>query len=82
MGKWDPQADEIFADALEIEAPADRKALLDRCCGGDQTLRDAVEELLKTNEQAGSTMEFARSPSAPIAVGLLPQVVLPPTRNY
>ena len=43
MDKWNPQANEIFGQALEIESPADRAAFLDNACGEDEALRSAVE---------------------------------------
>jgi WD40 repeat protein/serine/threonine protein kinase/tetratricopeptide (TPR) repeat protein len=45
---------ELFAAALEIGAPAERSAYLDRACGGDDVMRARVEALLRAHEQAGS----------------------------
>src|SRR5262245_58515521 len=45
---------ELFSAALEIDAPAERSAYLDRACGGDNKVRARVEALLRSYEQAGS----------------------------
>jgi WD40 repeat protein/serine/threonine protein kinase/tetratricopeptide (TPR) repeat protein len=45
---------ELFAAALEIDAPAERSVYLDRACGGDDAMRARVEALLRAHEQAGS----------------------------
>src|SRR5262249_10994756 len=56
-----PPMDErsIFMAALEREAPPERSAYLDEACGGDSALRQRVEALLASHEQAGS---FLRMP--------------------
>src|SRR5438067_1022175 len=61
VAAWNPRANEIFADALELPAPADRGALLDRACGGDAELRRQVEALLAAHARAGSFL------AAPVA---------------
>jgi serine/threonine protein kinase len=45
---------ELFATALEIDAPDERSAYLDRACGGDDALRARIEALLRAHQQAGS----------------------------
>jgi serine/threonine protein kinase len=45
---------ELFATALDIDAPTERSAYLDRACGGDDALRARVEALLRAHAQAGS----------------------------
>src|SRR6516162_2272233 len=45
---------DLFAAALEIAAPDERSAYLDRACGDDDALRARVEALLRAHEQAGS----------------------------
>ncbi len=42
----------LFAGALERRDPADRKSFLDQECGGDQALRQRVEELIAWHERA------------------------------
>jgi hypothetical protein len=44
----------IFMAALEQETPAQRSAYLDEACGGDLALRQRLEALLASHEQAGS----------------------------
>jgi eukaryotic-like serine/threonine-protein kinase len=51
---------EIFLEAAEKPDEAARDAYLDRACGGDATLRDRVEALLRSHDPAGS---FLGSPA-------------------
>src|SRR5438552_4218316 len=44
----------IFMEALEKDTPARRSAYLAGACGGDAALRQRVEALLASHEQAGS----------------------------
>ncbi len=44
----------IFMEALDRETLAERSAYLDEACGGDTALRQRVEALLTSHEQAGS----------------------------
>jgi serine/threonine protein kinase/tetratricopeptide (TPR) repeat protein len=50
---------ELFAAALEIGAPNERSAYLDRACAGDEDVRARVEALLRAHEQAGSFLQAA-----------------------
>ncbi len=45
---------EIFAEALRLSIPAERRAYLDQACAGNAALRQEVESLLEAYEQAGS----------------------------
>ncbi len=47
---------ELFLSALEHDA-AERTAFLDAACGGDNALRQRVDELLAEQEQVGSFLE-------------------------
>jgi serine/threonine protein kinase len=47
---------QVFDAAVQLAAPADRAALLDRECGSDTALRAAVEALLRSNAEA--TVKF------------------------
>jgi non-specific serine/threonine protein kinase/serine/threonine-protein kinase len=47
----------ILAAAVEIAAEADRRAYLERACGGDAELRRRVEELIANHFRAGSFLE-------------------------
>jgi serine/threonine protein kinase/WD40 repeat protein len=51
----------IFMEALERETPAERSDYLDAACAGDAALRQRVEALLRSHEQAG---EFLGKPPA------------------
>src|SRR6516162_3132558 len=51
----------IFMAALERESAPERAAYLDEACGGDTALRQRVDALLASHEQAGS---FLRMPVA------------------
>ena len=46
-----PHPRDLFLEALEIPAPAERAAFLDGACRGDATLRCAVEELLANHRE-------------------------------
>jgi hypothetical protein len=48
---------EIFLAALEKDNPTERPAYLDQACGADTTLRQRVEALLRSHEQAGNFMD-------------------------
>jgi serine/threonine protein kinase/tetratricopeptide (TPR) repeat protein len=57
MIAWDPEANEIFLRALEATSAEERRAYLDRACGGNLELRARVEGLLAASEQAGSFLD-------------------------
>ena len=44
----------IFMAALDKDSPARRSAYLEEACGGDAVLRQRIEALLASHEQAGS----------------------------
>src|SRR5262245_35685403 len=44
---------ELFMEALDRASPVDRAAYLDAACGGDSALRERVEALLRSHEEAG-----------------------------
>src|SRR5260370_2588911 len=48
---------DIFIEALQKEAPADRRAYLDDACRDDEALRRGVEALLEVHERAGSFLK-------------------------
>ena len=56
-----PSAESLFLAAAEIAQPQERTAFLARECGGDLALRERVEGLLASHEEAGDFLE----PSAP-----------------
>jgi serine/threonine protein kinase len=49
----------IFADALELRSPEERRHYLDEVCAGDSDLRRDVESLLEAHEQAGGFLDDA-----------------------
>ena len=52
--RWD-EIDKVLQSVLE-RAPAERAAYLDEACAGDEQLREQVESVLASHEQAGSLM--------------------------
>jgi eukaryotic-like serine/threonine-protein kinase len=48
----------LFYQALEIKAPAERAAFLDRVCRDNAGLRDEVEALLKSHERSGDLLDL------------------------
>ncbi len=65
MPTWNPQANDIFLDALEIAAPTDRKAFIERACGSDAEMRAQVDSLIAASQRAGS---FLENPPSAVAV--------------
>ncbi len=57
MPDWNPEANELFLQALEIAAPEDRQRFLDEVCGGNPDLRARVDRLLLAGAEAGSFLE-------------------------
>src|SRR5262245_34025624 len=61
----------LFAEALELAAPPERAAYLDRACGNDPALRQHVEELLQAHAQVGRFLDpqaAAAGDTSPAAV--------------
>ena len=56
MAVWNPRANEIFANVLELRAEQ-RQAYLDQACAGDNELSQHVEALLAAHGQAGSFLD-------------------------
>ncbi|MBM4092659.1 MAG: hypothetical protein FJ276_25070, partial [Planctomycetes bacterium] len=69
MPAWNPQANNIFLDALEIAAPADRKAFIERACGSDAEMRAQVDSLIAASQKAGSFLENP-PPAAAVDIGI------------
>src|SRR5262245_46886639 len=57
MGAWNPEANDIFLNALEIRPAEQRRSYLAERCGADAGLRAQVEALLAASERAGSFLE-------------------------
>jgi serine/threonine protein kinase len=52
---WNPEVNEMFLKALELESSEERRSYLAEVCSSD--LRTQVEELLRASEKAGSFLE-------------------------
>jgi serine/threonine protein kinase len=68
MAAWNPEANDIFLQALEIRSPDERRGYLDGACAGRAELRAQVDALLAAAERAGSFLErpaVAVSPAGP-----------------
>ncbi|HEY7426893.1 MAG TPA: protein kinase, partial [Gemmataceae bacterium] len=61
MTTWDPRANQLFLQALELRSSGARQEYLDEVCAGQAMLRAEVESLLEANARAGS---FLESPAA------------------
>ncbi len=70
MAAWNPAANAIFLNALEIQTSEEREAYLAQACGGDASLHSQVQALLRAHAEAGSFLEKpAPSEAAPGANG-------------
>jgi eukaryotic-like serine/threonine-protein kinase len=72
--RW-KKVEEVFESALE-QAPEERSAYLTRACAGDESLREQVETLIASYEEAGS---FIEDPA--LGTGVLPDTVVDETVN-
>ena len=57
MPQNEPSDESIFALALEKPSPAERAAFVEGACVGNPTLRERVEGLLRSHEEAGSFLQ-------------------------
>jgi eukaryotic-like serine/threonine-protein kinase len=57
MSTWNPRANDLFLEAIELHSYEERRALLDRDCGADEALRAEVERLLEASDRAGSFLD-------------------------
>ncbi len=57
MAAWNPKANEIFVNAMELTSPDERRELLDRECRSDAVLREQVEKLLQAHDSANSFLQ-------------------------
>jgi serine/threonine protein kinase/tetratricopeptide (TPR) repeat protein len=57
MPSWNPQANEIFAQALECATANERTSFLNDACASDGALRQDVEQLLAAHERAGDFLQ-------------------------
>ncbi|HEV3024088.1 MAG TPA: serine/threonine-protein kinase, partial [Pirellulales bacterium] len=71
MAAWNPKANDIFLQALEIEPGERRRIYLEGACRGDSTLCGQVESLLAASERAGNFLEQpAAGTNATVGFGL------------
>ena len=57
MTTWNPRANELFLQAMEMASPADRQQFLDAACAAAPALRADVESLLQAAARAGRFLE-------------------------
>ena len=67
MSVWNPQANKIFLDAIEIAALEGRNTFIDRACDGNTELREQVESLIAASQKAGNFLEKPQPAVASIA---------------
>ena len=59
MTNWNPRANDVYLQALELRSPDERAAYLDHACAGDAAFRAEVEELLEAGNKAGSFLQHS-----------------------
>src|SRR5258705_2635722 len=57
----------VFLEAAEIASPTERAAYLERSCGDDRQLRDAVEALLLSHRRSQGLLDATINHQPPIA---------------
>lgn len=66
-----PREKAVFCEALEITDPVQRREFLDRACGTDHELREAVEKLLALSARAGDFFQDCAPALEPDAAHVL-----------
>ncbi len=66
MAGWDPRANELFLNALDIPSADERRAYLETACGNDAPLRQAVEGLLQAHAAAAGFLEPSGDAAGPM----------------
>jgi serine/threonine protein kinase/WD40 repeat protein len=67
MGVWNPKANAVFLQAVEMASPEQRLAFLDESSRGDPALRAEVVQLLEAHGRAGQFLEHpATLPTAAV----------------
>jgi tetratricopeptide (TPR) repeat protein len=74
MAGWNPRANELFLNALDIPSLAERQAYLETVCGADAPLRQAVEALLQAHAAAGNLLERPGETAGPLTGPAAPSV--------
>src|SRR4051812_12771709 len=67
MAVWNPEANDLFLEALDLPGPDDRRAFLDRACRSG-VLRTEVEALLTASSRAGRFLEVPAAEQLGLAV--------------
>lgn len=57
LADWNPRANDVFAQSIEIESDAARNEFVIRCCGKDKVLLRAVEQMLRRHEMVGHFLD-------------------------
>jgi serine/threonine protein kinase/Tfp pilus assembly protein PilF len=81
MGEWNPQANELFLEALDRAAGPARIAFVDEACRGDEALKADVVSLLEASERdefLSSPAEGIRPTYADATPGAAPGTVIGP----
>src|SRR5215472_2317872 len=70
----------IFAQALDITAPEERAAFLDRACGHNSALRAEVEALLRAHERSGDLLDLPEKaqPTTDLPAHEAPGIIIGP----
>ncbi len=53
MSNAQPEAKQIFLEALDRDSPEEILSFIDQACGNDQELRSRVDALLKAHQDVG-----------------------------
>jgi serine/threonine protein kinase/tetratricopeptide (TPR) repeat protein len=61
MALWNPAANALFLQAVNLPTPEERRVFLDQACGDNDELHGAVGALLEANERAGNFLEAPAS---------------------
>jgi len=64
VARWNPEVNDIFLAALDIDRPPERLRYLDQICHGNTELRGHVEQLLAASASAG---DFLQTPPTEVS---------------
>src|SRR5262245_24986095 len=63
MAGWNPKANDVFLQALEIASAQERASFVSSACGEDAALREQVQQLLDAHHATGAILD---SPAIPV----------------
>jgi serine/threonine protein kinase len=69
MSDMPKDAKSVFLAVLDIQDPAERAALVERSCGGDEALRQRVEDLLRAYGEPDGPLDKLAAALAPTELG-------------